>query len=176
MPYKVAGCVRTRAGRSIACVKVTRTSFKIRVTIAASGQGRWGEELEFPADCRKSGYTPVLIVLDPTPNPKLADLQRAFERQGGDVYIGDRAWAHLEASAGETMGLFIEKYVRTPIERILAEEPPRLPNITFTMEDSLIAVDIGDDRLAIDRTDVATAAAAETDLPDDVDDEIHGPS
>ena len=25
--------------------------FKLRVTIAASGQGRWKEELDFPSDC-----------------------------------------------------------------------------------------------------------------------------
>ena len=34
------------------------------MTIAASGQGRWKEELDFPADCKASGYVPVLVVLD----------------------------------------------------------------------------------------------------------------
>lgn len=86
--------------------------FKIRVTIAASGQGRWGEELAFPADCAASGFRPVLIVLDPTPNPRLQDLSRAFKTVGGLVYIGDDAWGHLEERAGATMAVFLENYVK----------------------------------------------------------------
>ena len=92
--------------------------FKLRVTIAASGQGRFAEELDFATDCRNSGYTPVLIVLDPTPNPRLADLGTAFRDAGGEAYIGDDAWQHLEQEAGETMSRFIENYVREPIRQI----------------------------------------------------------
>jgi len=48
--------------------------FKIRVTIAASGQGRWAEELSFPEDARAAGFDPMLVVFDSTDNEKLAQL------------------------------------------------------------------------------------------------------
>ena len=51
-------------------------------------------------------------------NPRLADLQIAFEARGGHAYLGDAAWQHLEDEAGATMARFIEKYVRQPIKAI----------------------------------------------------------
>ncbi len=96
--------------------------FKLRVTIAASGQGRFGEEVDFAADCRASNYNPVLVVLDPTPNPRLTDLALAFENAGGKSYIGDDAWNHLEQRSGATMATFIEKYVRRPISEMTLYE------------------------------------------------------
>jgi hypothetical protein len=42
-----------RKGRQVDCIRERHAyEIKIRVTIAASGQGRWREELEFPIDCR----------------------------------------------------------------------------------------------------------------------------
>jgi hypothetical protein len=106
-------------GRQVDCV-VERDAyeFKIRVTIAASGPGRWKEELSFPVDCRASGVRPILVVLDPTPNPRLTELAGAFRAEGGLVYIGDEAWAHLEGRAGATMAVFLENYVRRPVADI----------------------------------------------------------
>ena len=92
--------------------------FKLRVTIAASGQGRIGEEHQFAVDCKNSGAIPVLVVLDPTPNPTMAGLKAVFEANGGHAYIGDEAWAHLENEAGAVMAQFIEKYVRLPVTDI----------------------------------------------------------
>lgn len=115
-------------GRQVDCWKIRPDGrplayeFKLRVTIAASGQGRFGEELQFAEDCATSGATPVLVVLDPTPNPRLRDLQAEFEAKGGHAYIGDDAWAHLEKEAGGIMATFIERYVRTPIAEISAFE------------------------------------------------------
>lgn len=81
-----------RKGRQVDCIRGDRAyEFKIRVTIAASGQGRWAEELEFPVDCRQSGFVPVLVVLDPTTNPKLTELAKTFRDNGGEVYIGSQA-------------------------------------------------------------------------------------
>jgi hypothetical protein len=111
----------TTKGRQVDCIVAdTRTAyeFKLRVTIAASGQGRFGEELDFAADCRASGYVPILLVLDPTPSHRLTDLTREFQRAGGRAYIGDEAWLHLENQAGPTMATFVEKYVRKPISNI----------------------------------------------------------
>lgn len=106
-------------GRQVDCI-VGRDAyeFKLRVTIAASGQGRFGEELDFARDCQASGYIPILLVLDPTPNERLDDLIAEYEKYGGRAYIGDAAWQHLETEAGDTMGAFIENYVRTPISEI----------------------------------------------------------
>lgn len=70
--------------------------FKLRVTIAASGQGRFGEELSYPREARAAGLTPVLIVLNPTPSPRLTQLIAAFNAGQGKHYIGTDAWAHME--------------------------------------------------------------------------------
>jgi hypothetical protein len=106
----------SKKGRQVDCI-VGRDAyeFKLRVTIAASGQGRFGEELDFAADCQASGYVPILLVLDPTPSARLDDLQAAFARYGGRAYIGDAAWQHLESEAGPIMATFVERYVRKPI-------------------------------------------------------------
>jgi len=108
-------------GRQVDCWKVlpdgTALAYelKLRVTIAASGQGRFAEELSFAEDCRKSEAKPILVVLDPTENDKLTGIQAAYQRAGGEAFVGDAAWRHLEDEAGPTMAQFIERYVRTPI-------------------------------------------------------------
>lgn len=108
-------------GRQVDCWKILPDGrrlayeFKLRVTIAASGQGRFAEEVQFAEDCQNSGAVPILIVLDPTMNPRLADLQNAYSAKGGFAYLGDAAWEHLEQEAGRTMARFIEKYVRRPV-------------------------------------------------------------
>lgn len=105
--------------RQVDCiVGKTAYEFKLRVTIAASGQGRFAEELDFAADCKASGFTPVLMVLDPTPSSRLTDLAAEFRKYGGGAFIGDEAWQHIEEEGGKTMATFIEKYVRRPIEEI----------------------------------------------------------
>jgi hypothetical protein len=111
-------------GRQVDCWKIlpdgTKLAyeFKLRVTIAASGQGRFSEELQFAKDCESSNAIPLLVVLDPTMNPRLAELQEAYQARGGRAYLGDAAWEHLEQQAGETMARFIEKYVREPVAEI----------------------------------------------------------
>jgi hypothetical protein len=96
-------------GRQVDCI-VDRDAyeFKLRVTIAASGQGRFGEEIDFARDCNSSGYTPILLVLDPTPSSRFDDLKAAFEQYNGRAYIGDDAWRHIETEAGPTMATFVE--------------------------------------------------------------------
>ena len=95
--------------------------FKLRVTIAASGQGRWAEELDFPLDCEASGYRPALVVLDPTDDPKLSQLRRAFVDAGGFEFVGDAAWEHLEAAAGSTMGKFHRALRSSPVGRSIGK-------------------------------------------------------
>lgn len=122
---------RDNGGRQVDClIDKDAYELKIRVTIAASGQGRWREELDYPIDCRQSGYRPMLVVMDGTKNPKLEELVAAFEAQGGQAFVGDAAWRHLEELAGTVMAKFIDRYVKTPLADLLAYVPPKpLPEL-----------------------------------------------
>lgn len=166
--------VDRRKGRQVDCLK-DRTAYeiKIRVTIAASGQGRWGEELDFPEDCVNSGYVPFLLVLDPTPNPKLDELKSTFLKHGGQVVIGDAAWKHLDEEAGPTMSVFLEKYVRVPLNELLKTLPETLPDMTVGMTGSRFTVQIGGDVFSIDRNP-SDVDDENMELPEDVDDMVAG--
>jgi hypothetical protein len=164
-------------GRQVDCLSEDRAyEFKLRVTIAASGQGRWREELDFPADCRASGFTPVLIVFDPTPNSKLTDLRKAFLAQSGEVYVGKDAWKHLDAKAGKTMATFLAKYVRQPVEALLKEvAADRLPELNLAMDAGSLRITV-DGTLVVCRRGPPNASLAEpNELPDDVDEAISPP-
>jgi hypothetical protein len=127
---------------------------KLRVTIAASGQGRFGEELSFAEDCKASGVKPILVVLDPTENDKLTGLQKAYRAQDGECYVGDAAWAHLEEAAGPTMAAFIEKYVRRPVgevsefEKMIGDDPKKrglvLLDISARLNGAELSIELGD--------------------------------
>jgi hypothetical protein len=90
---------------------------KIRITDAASRQGRLGEELAFPADCKYSGHVPRLLVFDPTPCATLALVVEAFEDEGGEVFLGQEAYDHIGATAGAAQAGFLRRYVAEPLER-----------------------------------------------------------
>jgi hypothetical protein len=161
-------------GRQIDCLKEKRAyEMKVRVTIAASGQGRWREELDFPMDCVHSGYRPVLLVLDPTPNPKLDELRRAFLASGGLAFVGKEAWQHLDAEAGPTMATFLETYVRKPIDDLLQNVPVELPDMTLGMSGSRFTVRIGDEVFAMERTPEAPNDD-EVEIPEDVEEHMPG--
>ena len=115
----------TAEGRQIDCyIKKGDQQYayelKMRVTIAASGQGRLNEEMTFPSEAKKAGIIPVLIVFDPTQSSLLKKLQAAYIKNNGHVYIGDEAWCHLKTEAGLAMGKFIEKYIEPPIRTMEA--------------------------------------------------------
>jgi len=115
----------TAEGRQIDCydgVNQLAYEFKLRVTIAASGQGRFAEELSFPGEARAAGLTPVLIVLDPTPSPRLDELIAKFNAHQGKHYVGAAAWAHMDAKAGRTMAVFLERYIRPPLTEMAKHE------------------------------------------------------
>lgn len=164
-------------GRQVDCVVEKRAyEFKLRVTTAASGQGRWKEELSFPTDCIASGYKPVMIVFDPTPNAKLTELERAFRSVGGEAYVGDAAWHHLETEAGPTMGRFLEKYVREPINALLNEAPSDNlpPKLSLSMTASLLTVRLGNELVRLPRGEPSTPDEPDS-IPDDVNDDFLGP-
>jgi hypothetical protein len=162
-------------GRQVDCLLDRKAyEFKIRVTIAASGQGRWREELDYPLDCRTSGYTPVLIVLDGTANPKLAELVQVFLDQGGEVHTGAAAWRHLERLAGPTMSLFLERYVRIPIEQFIEHAPTTLPRLVAAATVDGIDISVGDETLHIVRRASEVDDAGHDQAPDDIGDNFPG--
>ncbi len=165
-------------GRQVDCVcehDRLAYEFKLRVTIAASGQGRWAEEIDFPGDCKEAGYKPVLIVLDPTRNPKLAELSKAFQSAGGESHIGEKAWEHLHAAAGNTMSTFLERYVHKPIDALLSEAPSELPDILLQMSESEFRVTVGGELFRVGRAGSDSKLPSEPDaLPEDVDEQLPG--
>jgi hypothetical protein len=161
-------------GRQVDCLFEKRAyEIKLRVTIAASGQGRWGEELEYPDDCQASGFIPVLLVFDDTQADKLDQLTRKFEEAGGGVLIGDNAWKHLDELAGDTMAVFLNKYVRAPLKELLDETPDRdaLPDFNLSMTGGVLTISVDGESLVIQRN--AEAAADVIDdgdaIPSDLD-------
>lgn len=141
-------------GRQVDCiVDQDAYEFKLRVTIAASGQGRFGEEIDFAKDCRSSGYRPILLVLDPTPSQRLSDLSRAFEEVKGKVYVGDDAWTHIESQAGPSMAVFIEKYVRQPISQLTQHEDSLLDLTARRLADGNIEISLGNKHRTIVRNE-----------------------
>jgi len=144
----------TAAGRQIDCLDVDAKiayEFKVRVTIAASGQGRFGEELSFPVECKAAGLTPVLLVLDPTPSARLAELQKAFETNGGAVHVAD-AWGFIEEKAGKCMSSFIENYLR-PVLLQMAAFDDKLPDtLTLAWDKDAITFAAGEEAFRIRRT------------------------
>lgn len=144
-PVKRIGAdgVPTKDGRQIDCYVASETTayeFKLRVTIAASGQGRFGEELSFPVECKAAGLTPVLLVLDPTPSHRLTDLSAAFEANGGSVLIGEDAWNHMDEKAGSVMATFIETYIKPPLERMSTFDESSLVDISLSWTDERITI------------------------------------
>lgn len=151
-------------GRQVDCILDDRAyEMKIRVTSAASGQGRWNEELDFPEDCKASGFTPVLVCMDGTPNPKLDALTGAFKHSGGEVFVGEQAWCHLDELAGDTMSRFVERYVRAPIHDLLIRGVDRLPDLIARESSDTIELTVGKDTLVIIRDSPSDNDVAEAD-------------
>lgn len=162
-------------GRQVDCLKGRQAyEFKLRVTIAPSGQGRWQEELSFPADCVNSHYVPVLIVLDPTDNLKLTELVSAFHDTGGRTYIGDAAWALLEAEAGQVLAQFLKHYIRSPLDSLIRHAPDRLPTLEIHDNDSTVRFRVGGEILTIDRANDDFISSDYDSIPEDVDDAMPG--
>lgn len=110
---------RTNEGRQIDCyIEDTKEVYelKMRVTIAASGQGRFKEEMSFPREAKMSGMTPILVVFDETESALLTKLQAQFKKYGGKCFVGQAAWNMLYKKAGKEMSLFIRKYIYPPVQ------------------------------------------------------------
>lgn len=138
-------------GRQVDCLEgKTAYEFKTRVTIAASGQGRFREELDFAKDCHTSGYKPVLLVLDQTPSSRLDALSAEYAKYAGMAYIGPEAWSHLKEKAGEAMWKFVDQYVRVPLEQVDKSAETLLP-LTIVDNVNTISVQLGGQQFTIPR-------------------------
>ncbi len=165
-----------KKGRQVDCLLDDRAyELKIRVTIAASGQGRWQEEMDFPLDCKKSGFKPILVCMDGTANPKLEALANEFRKQKGEVYIGTDAWDHLESLAGDTMTRFLELYVRRPIQDLLDKAGDRLLDFKANWSEESIDIQIGGEVLHIPREPGVASEIDEDQMPSDADSMVPGP-
>ena len=117
---------------------------------------------------------PILRELTSTPNSKLDELQQAFLEQGGECYTGPEAWEHLVNLAGATMSLFLEKYVRRPIDSLITEAPLNLPEFVASMTDGNISIRIGEEVLNITREAIEIEDNSHDEAPDDADHNIPG--
>jgi len=95
-------------------------------------------------------------VLDGTDNSKLSELAQTFREHGGSAYIGEDAWAHLEAEAGPTMSVFIDKYIRGPFDDLLEQTPTDIPELRVRLRSDSIYVQIGAETLDIKRDEPIT--------------------
>ena len=162
-------------GRQVDCIKGKFAyEFKIRVTIAASGQGRWNRELAFPKDCASSNYIPVLVVLDDTTNPKLEELVRVFETTGGKAHLGQAAWRMLEDESGPVMSQFLTRYVRRPLDALIRHAPTRLPDLSARDTGTSLVLEIGGEPLVLEQDTHAPATHENDPMPDDADDALPG--
>lgn len=137
----------TNEGRQVDCyIEDVREVYelKMRVTIAASGQGRFKEELSFPYEAKKSGMTPILVVFDETESALLTKLKAQFKRHGGKCFVGQAAWDMLYEKAGREMSLFIRKYIYPPVQAMgkFIDSNPK----SIRIENNGKSIDISDGR------------------------------
>lgn len=146
----------TNKGRQIDCYigdLDQAYELKLRVTIAASGQGRFAEELSFPIECQAAGLTPILLVLDPTPSSRLSELTNAFKTSGGHVFIGEEAWDHMDQQAGEIMSVFLEKYIRPPLAAMSHLDKQTIQSMHLRWTNNSVVLETSDEKYEIPRTD-----------------------
>jgi hypothetical protein len=127
--------------------------FKLRVTIAASGQGRFGEELSFPFEANSAGYKPILLVLDETPSNRLTELSNKFIECGGEVYVGSKAWKLIEDEAGDIMSAYVEKLIKPALDAIDNTDITELNNINLSWSKDKVTISSGTEEYEIHRTE-----------------------
>lgn len=145
---------QTQRGRQVDCLvsaDMTAYELKLRVTIAASGQGRFGEELSFPRDSVAAGYRPILLVLDPTPSDKLTTLSNEFLECGGEFYQGQDAWHHMEEQAGAVIAVFINKYIKPAIEDIKSIDVNALQSLSLSWDSDKVTISTSSNSYTIAR-------------------------
>ncbi|MDJ0715887.1 MAG: DNA cytosine methyltransferase [Prochloraceae cyanobacterium] len=146
--------IPTNKGRQVDCLvsaNMTAYELKLRVTIAASGQGRFGEELSFPVESRAAGYRPILLVLDPTPSDRLTELSNKFLECGGEFYQGEDAWRHMEEQTGAVISVFIDKYIKPAIQDIESIDITELQSLSLNWDSERVTISTDNDSYSISR-------------------------
>ena len=110
--------------------------------------------------------------MDSTPNPKLDALLAAFQAQQGEVFIGDAAWEHLDSVAGPTMALFLERYVRTPLQSLLREAPEVPQPLEARWNETSIDIRVGSAAFQIPRHEPILGEDVSDEMPDDAADAV----
>ena len=72
------------------------------------------------------------------------------------------------------MSLFLDNYIRGPIDRLVKETPPRLPKFVSTMSDDSISITVGDETVRIVRRESEIGEEQDDETPDDIGDTIPG--
>ena len=148
----------TNEGRQIDCYLENEKEayeLKMRVTIAASGQGRLSEEMSFPFEAKMAGLRPILIVFDPTPSALLDKLKAKYIEEGGSYAIGEDAWRVLTDKAGDEMGRYILKYFKPLITKMESERTELPANIHLrTTREQLVVHDDNGNEYVIPRNTV----------------------
>ncbi len=70
------------------------------------------------------------------------------------------------------MGLFIERYVRSPLAQLLSDTPSELPELRLTLNSESVQIDVGDEKLTVKR--VEGMAGTRSDLASDISDVLPG--
>jgi hypothetical protein len=60
--------------------------------------------------------------MDPTPNPKLTAITKAFKDSDGRVFLGDEVWLHLSELSGAEIATFVKQYIKDPVASIAVRE------------------------------------------------------
>lgn len=144
----------TNEGRQIDCyIEEAKEVYelKLRVTIAASGQGRFNEEMTFPYEAQRAGLKPILIVFDPTPSTLLDKLKEKYASAGGSYAIGDAAWTYLKERAGKEMGEYIIKYIKPPISRMEKEKKDIPDSVKLSVKDNNLIIENDNNQYVIPR-------------------------
>jgi hypothetical protein len=103
------------------------------------------------------------------------ELVSEFARRGGQSYLGHSAWEHLESLAGPSMTRFLEKYVRSPMDDILNETSPDLPDLCARLVGDEVKLSLGNEEIVITRRLDPTFEVSDGDaIPEDIVDEFAG--
>ena len=95
---------------------------KYRAQDVALSRNDLGDDMSMAADCSYSGYTPRLLIFDETPSPLRDWLESTCRGHGGEVFLGEAAWAHVIEQASPIVRICIERYCRDPLALVAAEQ------------------------------------------------------
>ncbi len=70
------------------------------------------------------------------------------------------------------MAMFLEKYVRSPLQSLLQEAPTELPDLNISLRGNELVICIGEERLVIQREANSELATDPDPLPSDVSSDI----